>query len=305
MSFNSFDFAVELKKVLNQVILGKEQAVELLCAAVLCGGHVLIEDLPGSGKTSLAKAMALCLGLPFRRVQFTPDLMPADLSGSMIWNPNHSNFDFHPGPLFSSLLLADEINRASPRTQSALLEAMEEHKVSIDGETRPLPSPFIVLATQNPIEHHGVYPLPEAQLDRFMIRMELGFPDAQAELALLSRNLDPTLALPTLSQASDLLEIRQHILSISVHPDLLQWLVQILQKSRQSQDHAGLSPRAGQAVLNMAKSLAWLEGLDHIRPHHLEKAWIPATAHRLFHEGSRSSALAYLQSLRQANPFPR
>lgn len=298
--------AAQLLHALNQVLLGKEDRIELLCAAVMSGGHVLIEDLPGSGKTSLAKALAHSLGLPFRRVQFTPDLLPADLTGSMIWNPLNGQFDFRRGPLFSSVLLADEINRASPRTQSALLEAMEEHRVSVEGETHPLPDPFIVLATQNPIEHHGVYPLPEAQMDRFMLRLELGFPSAQSEYELLLRSsTDPSAQISALGSAEELLKARAEIHAIHADPSLVHWLVSLLQKSRNLEHSPGLSPRAGQALLAMAKGLAWLDQRDYLMPEDLDRAWLPTTAHRYFHRDGKQAALQALRSLRQQCPPPR
>jgi MoxR-like ATPase len=296
-----------LMEQLNKVLLGKEEAVQMLCAAVLAGGHVLIEDLPGSGKTSLAKALSLALGLPFRRVQFTPDLMPADLTGSMVWNQGSANFEFRPGPLFCSVLLADEINRASPRTQSALLEAMEERKVSVEGVTEHLPAPFLVLATQNPLEHHGVYPLPEAQMDRFLMRLELGFPDAKAEAELLIRpDRDPAALVTALTGPVELLAVQAEVAALSVHPDLIQWLVNLLQQSRRNpQLGPGLSPRAGQAVLALAKALAWLDARDYVMPEDIDTAWIPATAHRLFHRDGRSAAEAALKDLRRQVPPPR
>ena len=268
----------------SQVILGKEHAIRLAVACILARGHLLIEDLPGVGKTTLAHVLATTLGLQFNRVQFTSDLLPADILGVSVYERENETFRFHPGPIFNQVILADEVNRATPKTQSALLEAMEEHQVTIEGETRRLPEPFFVIATQNPAHQIGTFPLPESQLDRFLMRIELGYPDAEAERALLAGD-DRREMIQTIRPVMDaelLTEAQQQVKHITASAALLDYLQALLEFSRQSPHFlAGLSPRAGLALLNSARAWALLDGRDYVQPEDVQ-ALIPyVAAHRL------------------------
>ncbi|WP_115717204.1 AAA family ATPase [Gallaecimonas mangrovi] len=269
-------------KQLNAVLLGKDEPVRLSLCCLLSGGHLLIEDLPGTGKTTLSHALAATLGLEYQRVQFTSDMLPADLIGVSIYRQEHGHFDFQPGPLFSQVLLADEINRASPKTQSALLEAMAEGQVSIDGQTYPLPSPFFVIATQNPVDQAGTYPLPESQLDRFTMRITLGFPPAAAEKRLLKGEALAHQTLSPLLDVAGLTELQQAVASVRASDDLLDYLLALLKASRDMAEvPRPLSPRAGKAILAAAKAWAFLAGRDYVLPEDI-KAIFPAVAeHRL------------------------
>jgi MoxR-like ATPase len=269
---------------IGTVILGKERAIRLALACLLARGHLLIEDLPGMGKTTLAHAFAQVLGLHYQRIQFTSDLLPADILGAAIYERQQGTFVFHPGPIFSQLILADEINRATPKTQSALLEAMEEGQVTIEGETRLLPEPFFVIATQNPTTQVGTFPLPESQLDRFLMRIELGFPNAQAERALLQgRDRRERLAqLPVCLSPAQLAELQSAVPDVHVAPVLLDYLQAILAFSRQSGlFHGGLSPRAGLALLRAARAWAMLNRRDHVLPEDVQAVLPTVIAHRL------------------------
>jgi MoxR-like ATPase len=268
----------------GQVIVGKELQVRQSLTCLLAGGHLLLEDLPGVGKTTLSHALALSLGLQFNRIQFTSDLLPADVSGVSIYERELNAFSFHPGPIFTQVLLADEINRATPKTQSGLLEAMEERQVSADGVTRPLPEPFFVIATQNPTHQVGTFPLPESQLDRFLMCISLGYPDAAAERALLMgedrrqmlKHLAPAMTPAELSAA-------QHSLrKIHAAPALIDYVQALAQASRQNGFFAeGLSPRAALALLQAARAWAALEGRDHVMPEDVQAVLVPVCAHRL------------------------
>lgn len=269
---------------INKVIVGKPQQVMHSVVCLLAGGHLLIEDIPGVGKTTLAQALARGFGLQFSRVQFTPDLMPTDLSGVSIYDRTNERFVFHPGPLFSQVLLADEINRASPKTQSALLEAMEEKQVSIEGETRVLPAPFFVIATQNPQEQLGTYPLPESQLDRFLMRISMGYPSHSAEFELLAggsrRNMLEKL--PMVLNAKDFLIIQQVIDKIEATEALLNYLLSLIEATRSGRWFVqGLSPRAGIAILRAAKTKAMLSGRDYVVPEDVQDVFPYCSAHRL------------------------
>ncbi len=269
---------------INQVIVGKPLQIRQALTCLLAGGHLLIEDLPGVGKTTLAHALSMALGLQFKRVQFTNDLLPADLLGVSVYDRQSSAFVFHPGPIFSQVLLADEINRATPKTQSALLEAMEEHQVSADGLTRALPEPFFVIATQNPADHSGTFPLPESQLDRFLMCLSLGYPDAKAERALLEgedrramlRQLRPQVTAAQLQQAQLGVE------RVHCAPALLDYVQALIAHSRASNLCAeGLSPRGALGLLHAARAWAWLDGRSHVLPEDIQ-AVLPAVAgHRL------------------------
>lgn len=268
----------------GRVVLGKEHEIRQAIACLLAGGHLLIEDLPGMGKTTLAHTLAHLCGLRFSRIQFTSDLLPADITGVAIYDRANSRFQFLPGPIFSQLVLADEINRATPKTQSALLEAMEEGQVTAEGETRPLPHPFFVIATQNPAHQVGTFPLPESQLDRFLMRIDLGYPDRHAERDLLRRGSQRTEIAQTMPQLGpqDLLSARQACSSVHVAPALIDYIQDLLAASRQSpRFRHGLSPRAGLGLLAAARAWAWLAGHHMVLPDDVQAVFPSVAAHRL------------------------
>src|SRR5687767_4076944 len=281
-----------LVETAGRVILGKETQVRLALACLIARGHLLIEDLPGVGKTTLAHVLARTLGLHFQRIQFTSDMLPADIIGVSVYERDGGTFKFHPGPIFAQVILADEVNRATPKTQSALLEAMEEHQVTAEGETRKLPEPFYVIATQNPSEQVGTFPLPESQLDRFMMRIELGYPDREAERQLLSGTdrRDLLAALEACMTPAELVELQAGVEKIHVAPALLDYVQAIVEHTRRSPDYvAGLSPRAALALVHSAKAWALLEGRDKVIPEDVQ-AIVPGVAvHRLrpAHDGAR------------------
>jgi MoxR-like ATPase len=285
------DTQTTLKKLLNQlntVIVGKPSQVQDCVACLLAGGHLLIEDVPGVGKTTLAHALSRSFGLAFSRVQFTADLMPSDLSGVSIYERGKEAFVFHPGPVFAQVLLADEINRASPKTQSALLEAMEEKQVTVEGETRPLPSPFFVIATQNPHDQLGTYALPESQLDRFLMRITLGYPDRAAERTLLAGNdrRDMVEQLPAVVTPADLSVLQQQVLAVHAADPLLNYLQDLIAATRSGRWFLqGLSPRAGIAVMRAAKAQALLAGRDYVAPDDIQSILPQSIAHRLIPVG--------------------
>ncbi len=276
---------------MNQIILGKEQTLRLALTCLLARGHLLIEDQPGVGKTTLSHLLARVLNLDFQRIQFTSDMLPADILGVSVYDQNSASFKFHPGPVFSQLVLADEVNRATPKAQSALLEAMEEYQVTTEGETHPLPSPFFVIATQNPSNQIGTFPLPESQLDRFLMRLEIGYPNQADEKALLKgrdrrellKEMEATLT------PAQLLEIQSVVPQIHVSDALIDYLQKILSFSRHSSCYRnGLSPRAGIAILRCAQAWALLDDRDHLLPEDIQ-AILPATTH---HRLQPSVALA-------------
>ncbi len=270
---------------IERAVVGKRGALRDILLAILVGGHVLIEDLPGLGKTLIARSFATTLGLTFTRVQFTPDLLPADLTGSSIYDQRSNEFSFRPGPVFTNLLLADEINRTPPKTQSALLEAMQEHQVSADGVTRPLPEPFIVLATDNPVEYEGTYPLPEAQLDRFTLRVSLGYLPPAGEAELFQRRLDrgtDTVELRRVVDAAALLRMRAGVEGVHVQSDVVGYVTRLLAATRsQPQVTVGVSPRGGLALLQVARARALLEGRDFVLVDDVKAVAVAALAHRL------------------------
>ncbi len=269
---------------ISAIVLGKEDQIRLALACLFARGHLLIEDIPGIGKTTLAKALSKCLGLQFRRVQFTSDMLPGDILGTSIFDQKQSVFLFHPGPIFTQVLLADEINRATPKTQSALLEAMEEQQVTIEGETRGLESPFFVIATQNPLEQYGTFPLPESQLDRFLMRIELGYPDRTAEKKLLkSENVRDLLTdMSACIVPENVLEIQQRIGDVHISDALLNYIQDILAFTRTSANfHMGLSPRAGMAITQAARSWSYISGRDYVLPEDVQKIMPWVVGHRL------------------------
>jgi MoxR-like ATPase len=282
-------------KQVSQVVVGKEAQIRQALCCLLAGGHLLIEDVPGVGKTTLSHALAISLGLKFNRLQFTSDLLPADVVGISIFNREKNGFEFHPGPVFTQVLLADEINRATPKTQSALLEAMEERQVTADGITRDLPSPYFVIATQNPTHQIGTFQLPESQLDRFLMCLSLGYPDAAAERALLMGEDRRAMlrSLPTAMQPGELQEAQAAIRQVHASSSLIDYVQALAQASRQNGQFAeGLSPRAAIALLAAARAWAALEGRNHVIPEDVQAVLVPVAAHRLRPlKGAGSSAL--------------
>lgn len=287
-------------KQLEAIILGKPIQIRQALSCLLAQGHLLIEDLPGVGKTTLAHALARTLGLKFQRVQFTSDLLPADLTGVSIFDRENQRFQFHHGPLFTQLLLADEINRASPKTQSALLEAMEEGQVTADGTTWPLPEPFFVIATQNPSHQIGTFLLPESQLDRFLMRIELGYPDTQAERAMLAGS-DRRHLIETLTEAissTDLQASQKTVREVHIAPALLDYVQALIAASRQpGRFMCGLSPRAALGLLHAAQAWAWLDGRDLVLPEDIQAIFVPVTQHRLVMPGSGKAAVDMVKAL--------
>ena len=268
----------------NALVLGKPDEVRLAFVGLLSDGHVLIEDLPGLGKTTLAHALAATLGLAFQRVQFTSDLLPSDIVGVSVFDAQTRGFRFHPGPVFAQVLLADEINRAPPRTQSALLEAMAEHQVTIDGTTHPLPDPFFVIATQNPVDLSGTYPLPDSQLDRFLLRLHLGYPPEDAERALLagSDRRDLIARSEAVLGADDVRALRAAVLEVHASEALIDYVQRLLARSRHHPGvRVGLSPRAGLALLRAARAHALLRGREHVLPEDVQTLFVAVAAHRL------------------------
>lgn len=277
-------FAQSVQTNLAQVIIGKAEATELLLVSLLVEGHVLIEDVPGTGKTTLAKALARSLDCSFARIQFTPDLLPSDVTGLSIYNQRAQEFEFRPGPIFSQVLLADEINRATPRTQSALLEAMQERQATVDGQTYPLPRPFLVLATQNPIELEGTFPLPEAQVDRFLMLVKLGYPTEAEEDEILLRyqSEDPLTDLQPVATYADVLALQAQVKQVHVNPDVRHYITRV---TRATREHAavdlGVSPRGTLALHRASQALAALRGRDYVIPSDVQHLCPPVLTHRV------------------------
>lgn len=284
----------EIIQAISQVVLGKEHQIRLSVACLLSRGHLLLEDLPGMGKTTLAHALATGFGLQFNRVQFTSDLLPADVLGVSVYDRNSSTFQFHPGPVFTQVLLADEINRASPKTQSALLEVMEEGQVSIEGKTRVLPSPFFVMATQNPFHHAGTFQLPESQLDRFLMRIHLGYPDPVAERQLLQHQggREAMSSFKPLLSSEELIGLQTQVNQIHVSEALLDYLQRLIRASREIGKYTiGLSPRAGLALRQAAQAWAMLEGRDFALPEDIQAVFPYVAGHRLLgHEPAHQAS---------------
>jgi MoxR-like ATPase len=292
-----------LKAQLGGVILGKEEAIDHVLVALLSGNHLLLEDVPGVGKTTLAKALARSFEGHFRRVQFTPDLLPTDILGSAVYNPRDGGFSFQEGPVFTHVLLADEINRASPRTQSALLEAMSEGQVSSDGDTRPLPSPFLVVATQNPVEYHGTYPLPEAQLDRFGLRLSLGYPGAEEEVDVIFSQAErhPVDTLEPVLSAEDVLALQALVRKVRVERRLGRYVVSLAEATRRHPSiQLGCSPRGTLMLVHAAQARAFVVGRDFVTPEDVKAEAVPVLAHRLGLETkARYSGVSKEQTVRE------
>ena len=290
---------------INALVLGKPQEVRLALVALLAGGHALIEDLPGLGKTTLAHALAATVGLDFQRIQFTSDLLPADVLGVSVYEAGSRQFQFHPGPVFTQVLLADEINRAPPRTQSALLEAMAEQQVTLDGSTHRLPDPFFVIATQNPVDLSGTFPLPDSQLDRFLLRFSLGYPNAESERALLTGTDRRELiaqAMPVLADG-DVQALRRAAEQVHASEALVGYVQALLARSRQQPGiRVGLSPRAGLALLRAARAYALLLGRDHVLPEDVQALFIAVAGHRLTGEAEAGSGAALAKAVLHAVP---
>ena len=276
--------ATRIRENVQRVIVGKDEPINLAIIALLCRGHILVEDAPGIGKTTLAKALAQSLHCTFKRIQFTPDLMPTDVLGVNFYNQRTGDFQFRGGPIFSQMLLADEINRATPRTQSSLLEAMQERQATVDGETRPLPEPFLVMATQNPIEMEGTFPLPEAQLDRFMLRIRLGYPTPEEESDILlrfERDFEPP-EIDAVIDAAELSEMQALVNQVLVDDAVRMYIVDIIQSSRTNQSLTlGASPRAGLALYKTSQARAALDGRDFVTPDDVKELALPVLSHRL------------------------
>ena len=305
------DARLKIKSILDQlntVLVGKSLQVQDCVGCLLAGGHLLIEDVPGVGKTTLAHALARTFGLQFSRVQFTADLMPSDLAGVSVFERSKEAFVFHPGPVFAQVLLADEINRASPKTQSALLEAMEEKQVTVEGETRPLPSPFFVIATQNPHDQLGTYALPESQMDRFLMRISLGYPDRQAERQLLagSDRRDLVTRLPPLLTADELLQLQQAVQRVHVADPLLNYVQDLIAATRSGRWFLqGLSPRAGIALVRAAQAQALISGRDYVAPDDVQAILPQAVAHRMIPVGDAGrGAIEQVRAMLEAVPLP-
>jgi MoxR-like ATPase len=269
---------------LEKVIVGKRKSIETIMVGLLCQGHVLIEDVPGVGKTVLARSLAKSLGCSFNRLQFTPDMLPSDVTGVSIYDQSKRVFEFRPGPVFAQIVLVDEINRATPKTQAALLESMEEKQVTVDGITHPLPNPFMVLATQNPIEYEGTFPLPEAQLDRFLLRVRLGYPNQTDEIEILDRQQlkHPIESLEAVITVEELQEAMQEIKKIFVSKPVKRYLVDLVNRTRQSSDvYLGASPRGSLALFRTAQAMAALAGRDFVLPDDIKSLAVPVLAHRV------------------------
>ncbi|NBG88034.1 AAA family ATPase [Isachenkonia alkalipeptolytica] len=283
------EFREKMVENVSKVIIGKEEVIELLTVAFICDGHVLLEDAPGLGKTKLVRSFAKTIGSKFKRIQFTPDLLPSDLTGIHFYNQKTMEFEFRPGPMFANVILADEINRATPRTQSSLLEAMEEHQITVDGATRQLENPYMVLATQNPIETHGTFPLPEAQLDRFFMRISMGYPSREDELAIVDKNLeaDPLKVLEEKVVSGEIEALREAYKEVSVSQDVRSYLMDIIEKTREDQRLLyGVSPRGTIALYKGAQAYAAIQGRDFMIPEDVKTMAKYILNHRIGYKGS-------------------
>jgi MoxR-like ATPase len=274
----------ELLRTISRVVKGKEDVIRLALTTLLARGHLLIEDVPGVGKTTLAQALARSFHCSFQRIQFTSDLLPSDVIGVSVYNPTTQGFEFKPGPIFANIIVADEINRTTPKTQSALLEAMNESQITVDNHTHPLPNPFLVLATQNPIEHHGTYPLPESQLDRFLMRIRMGYPDRESEKNILRNNAghSPVESVASMMDATDVLSMQEAVSHIKVEESLLDYALEIVERTRQTEQLSlGVSPRGAVMLHRAAQARAFLEGRDYCLPDDFKRLIVPVFAHRV------------------------
>lgn len=285
MEINKFvEFREKLQGNIGKVIVGKEDSIDKIIAAFICGGHVLLEDVPGLGKTKLAKSLAKSLNLSFKRVQFTPDLLPSDLTGIYFYNQKTGDFEFRQGPILSNILLADEINRATPRTQSALLECMEERQVTVEGNTIKLPSPFFVIATQNPVEQYGTFPLPEAQLDRFFIRISLGYPEYKEEKNILDRFMkeDPLVTLEKALTEEDIKYVMSNVTQVEVKEEIKNYILDIVRETRNNEFiELGASPRASLSLMKGAQALAAIKGRNYVLPEDIKNMAVEVLSHRV------------------------
>lgn len=300
----------DLINMLNRVLLGKNDTIEFLTMALIADGHVLIEDAPGTGKTTLSKALAVAIGAQFSRIQFTPDLLPADVTGGAVFKANTGNFEIKKGPVFTQILLADEINRASPRTQSALLEAMEERQVSLEGVRYELPKLFMVLATENPVEFHGVYPLPEAQMDRFMVKISIGYPNAETELSILRahRSSSPLSRISCVTDVESILAARETVKKIYIDNSLERYIVDLVQQTRvNSTIRLPASPRAGLNLVRMSQACAFLNERDYVTPDDIQRVFFPVMEHRVFAKDTtnKNASFEILQSILEQVKIPK
>ena len=293
---------------IGKVIVGKGDLLQLLLAAILAGGHVLLEDVPGTGKTVTARSLAKSIDGSFSRIQFTPDLLPSDITGTRVYRQDQGAFVFHPGPVFANILLADEINRATPRTQSALLECMEEASVTEDGTAHPLPAPFLVIATQNPVETQGTFPLPEAQLDRFLMRLTPGYPDTEDALRILQRFMreEPLQALEPVCAAQDLLAAREALRDCELEESVLRYIVALCEATRQDERiRMGVSPRGSLALMRAARALAMTEGRAYVIPDDVQRLAVPVLAHRIIcRDRFRQDSREVLRDILERVPAP-
>jgi len=290
---NIREFSLKVKNNISKIIVGKDEVIDLVMVSLFCSGHVLLEDVPGLGKTVLAKSLARSVDCKFRRIQFTPDLLPSDLTGISIYNQKESDFVFREGPLFANIVLADEINRATPRTQSALLECMEEQQITVEGDTMKLEKPFFVIATQNPLETQGTFPLPEAQMDRFFMRLSIGYPDVEQGLAILKRfeSEEPFETLESVANAKDVIEVQAAMNKVIVSEDIKRYIIDIVEATRTSSRLAlGLSPRGSLAIMRAARAYAAVKGRDFVTPEDVKAVTVSVSAHRVMLKGHALSS---------------